>query len=175
MEEEPAAEEEDAGETQPEAEPEELEGPWAGVVASMGEARDALVTTAHRRSCARDAAVAYLTLRVEQRRCWRTTTRGGREVYPGHGTRGGLVNSRLSVHAPRCTFFFPTPARPPSGAALHWSAPRRQVSAPQANVAAQLSQHCACVVTVIVATAAIDVAGRKHQRRAQQCQCGLPN
>ena len=65
---EPAVEdaEEDSGETPAEdapAEEEEREGPWAGVVASMGEARDALVTTAHRQLVrARDAAVAdYLT------------------------------------------------------------------------------------------------------------------
>ena len=55
--EEPPAEEEDAGETPaedaPAEEPEGTEGPWAGVVASMGEARDALVTTAHRQLCGR--------------------------------------------------------------------------------------------------------------------------
>ena len=41
------------------AEEEELEGPWVSGVASMGEARDALVTTAHRQLVrARDAAVS---------------------------------------------------------------------------------------------------------------------
>ena len=90
--EEPAAEEEDAAETPGE------EGPWAGVVTQMGEARDALVTTAHRQLVrARDAAVAdylkyYMASNQEMLAHYDALVA---EEESWHGTWEGLVKSLL--------------------------------------------------------------------------------
>ena len=100
--EEPPAEEEDAGETPaedaPEEEPEELEGPWAGVVASMGEARDALVTTAHRQLVrARDSAIADYLKYYESSNADMLAHYDAlvAEEESWHGTWEGLVKSLL--------------------------------------------------------------------------------
>merc|ERR1719262_1112867 len=101
--EEPAAEdaEEDAGETPAEdapAEEEEMEGPWAGVVASMGEARDALVTTAHRQLVrARDSAIADYLKYYESSNADMLAHYDAlvAEEESWHGTWKGLVKSLL--------------------------------------------------------------------------------
>ena len=99
-----AEEEEDVAETPadgeeaPAEEPEELEGPWAGVVASMGEARDALVTTAHRQLVrARDAAVADYLAYYESSNADMLAHYDAlvAEEESWHGTWEGLVKSLL--------------------------------------------------------------------------------
>ncbi len=85
------------GEAAP-AEEEELEGPWVCVVASMGEARDALVTTAHRQLVrARDAAVSDYLAYYESSNADMLAHYDAlvAEEESWHGTWEGLVKSLL--------------------------------------------------------------------------------
>ena len=83
---------------EPPAEEEEMEGPWAGVVASMGEARDALVTTAHRQLVrARDSAIADYLKYYESSNADMLAHYDAlvAEEESWHGTWEGLVKSLL--------------------------------------------------------------------------------